>query len=105
MEAETMSMIDQAQAREIAQKWLDTNCRIEDDRFLIRDEFTKEHSFGWVFCYHCERWLQTRDFKYEIAGNVPLIVDRTDGSVHVTGTARRLEHYISEYKRNRKTTA
>src|SRR5678809_817794 len=98
-------MLDQAQAREIAQKWLDTNCRMPDDRLLIRDEFTTEHSFGWVFCYHCERWLQTRDFKYEIAGNAPLIVDRADGSVHVTGTAGRLEHYISEYERNRKTTA
>jgi hypothetical protein len=42
-------MLDHAQAREIAQKWLDKNCRIEDDRFLVRDEFTQEHSFGWVF--------------------------------------------------------
>jgi len=98
-------MFDQTQAREIAQKWLDTNCKMPDDRLLIRDEFTKEHSFGWVFCYHRERWLQTRGFKYEIAGNAPLIVDRADGSVHVTGTARPLEHYISEYESKRKTTA
>ncbi len=98
-------MLDQPQAREIAQKWLDRHCQIPDDRFLILDEFTTEHSFGWVFHYHCERWLLTRDFKYQIAGNAPLIVDRADGSVHVTGTAKKIEHYISEFESIRKTTA
>jgi hypothetical protein len=92
-------MLDLAQAREFAQKWLDTNYRIPDDRFLIRDELTTEHSFGWVFCYHFERWLQTRDFNYQIAGNLPLIVDRADGSVHVTEMP--VEKYISEYVHRR----
>ena|ERR1043165_2841553 len=95
-------MLDREKAKEIAQKWLDKNCQSCEDRFVVHDELTKEYSFGWIFCYQSQRCLQTGEFKYQIAGNAPLIVDRADGSVHVTGTARPLEHYISEYERGRK---
>lgn len=95
-------MLDIYQAKEIAQRWLDTHCPIPDDRFLIRNELSRERPFGWVFCYQSERWLQTRDPKHALDGNGPLIVDRADGSVHGTGTAQTIDHYISEYERSKK---
>jgi hypothetical protein len=42
---------------------------------------TLERDFGWVFFYG------PSDPSTAVAGNAPLIVDREDGSVHVTGTA------------------
>ena len=95
-------MLDISQAREIAQRWLDTRCPIPDDRFVVRNELTRERAFGWVFFYHCERWLQTRDPKYDTVNNAPLIIDRANGSVHVTGTAQTIDFYIAEYERSKK---
>ena len=94
--------MDISEAKGIAQRWLDTKRPLPDDRFVIRNELTRERAFGWVFCYHSERWLQTRDPKFDVTDNAPLIVDRANGSVHVTGTAQPLDHYIAEYEQARK---
>ncbi len=34
-----------------------------------------------------------------VAGNAPLIVDRKDGTVHITGTAFPTEQYLESYER------
>jgi hypothetical protein len=52
---------------------------------------------GWVFCYDSVRHQQTKASSDSIVGNAPLLVDRVDGTVHVTGTARPTEDYIAEY--------
>jgi len=95
--------MDISEAQVIAERWLDTKRPLPDDRFVIRKELTRERAFGWVFSYHSERWLQTRDPKYDVTDNAPLIIDRDNGSVHVTGTAHPLDHYIAEYERTRKS--
>jgi hypothetical protein len=61
----------------------------------------KEHDydFGWVFCYDTKEYVETGDAEYAIAGNAPLIVDRADGQLYVTGTAYSLDHFIAEYRR------
>jgi len=33
-----------------------------------------------------------------VAGNAPIIVNRFDGSLHFTGTARPTEEYIRDYE-------
>jgi len=38
-----------------------------------------EHDFGWVFFYDTKEYLETNDVTHALAGNAPLIVDRTDG--------------------------
>jgi hypothetical protein len=43
----------------------------------------------------------TGDFKHAIAGNAPVIVDRRDGSLHPTGTAHPIEHYVEQFRRRR----
>jgi hypothetical protein len=34
-----------------------------------------------------------------IIGNAPIIVDKNDGSLHGTGTARPVEEYIQEFEK------
>jgi hypothetical protein len=53
---------------------------------------------GWVFFYDSIAHHRTGEFRNAIVGNAPLLVDRTDGSLHVTGTARPIEEYIERYR-------
>jgi hypothetical protein len=57
-----------------------------------------EYEFGWTFAYSTKEYLESGDLHYAVAGNAPLIVDRHDGRVYVTGTAHPLDHYIEEYR-------
>ena len=56
-----------------------------------------EQPFGWVFFYNTQKFIETEEMKYMLAGNAPLIVDRINGDVHETGTAEPIEFYIDEY--------
>jgi hypothetical protein len=67
---------------------------------IIVDEHTIERSWGWVFFYNSRVYLETRDVRYAIAGNAPLIVNRLTGEVKVTGTARPTADYILDYERS-----
>jgi hypothetical protein len=60
---------------------------------------TTEYDFGWVFAYNTKQYLETDNINCALAGNAPLIVDKNDGQVYVTGTARPVEHYIEEYRK------
>jgi hypothetical protein len=59
----------------------------------------REFEFGWMFFYNTKKFAETGDHLYALGGNAPLIVDRTDGELYVTGTAEPLEHYLDEYRR------
>jgi hypothetical protein len=67
----------------------------------IPDGETLERDFGWVFFYESQEYLDTGEFGRTLAGNSPIIVDRRDGSVHKTGTARSIDYYLEEYVKRR----
>ena len=64
----------------------------------VVDAETIERPFGWVFVYNSRTYLKTGDFSDRLVGNAPLIVDRETGKLHVTGTAKPVEHFIAEYE-------
>ena len=59
----------------------------------------REYDFGWVFFYNTKEFVDSGDPVLGLVGNAPLIVDRTDGQLYVSGTAHPLEHYIEEYRK------
>lgn len=67
------------------------------------DNSTIETEFAWIFFYNSVEFIQTGNLSSALTGNSPLIVDKMDGSVHVTGTAKPIEFYIEEYKRSLKS--
>jgi hypothetical protein len=67
---------------------------------VVVDEHTIERAWGWVFFYNSARYLETREFRYALAGNAPYIVNRHTGEVRVTGTALPIEDYIAEYEKS-----
>lgn len=66
---------------------------------------TIEYDFGWVFIYDTREHLETSDIKYSVVGNAPLIVDKNDGHLYITGTAHPVEHYVEQYRRGVRTRA
>ena len=69
----------------------------DGDEVVLREEYTEEHPFGWVFFFNSRRYVETRNLSYALAGNGPLIVDRRDGSIHQMSTAYSLESSIRAY--------
>src|SRR5258708_1111269 len=59
----------------------------------------QEYDFGWLFCYSTKEYVDSGDTEHALGGNAPLIVDRADGQIYVTGTAYPLEHYVEEYRK------
>lgn len=64
-----------------------------------------EHDFGWVYFYDSSAHVETGNAGEALAGNAPLIVDKIDGKLYVTGTAHPIEHYLQEYRRGVRTNA
>lgn len=95
-----MICIDQTAARKVAQRYVAAAAQEIGVELEIVDKFTLERGFGWVFFYDSAKHLETGKISDAIAGNAPIIVDRNDGSVHETGTAHPVEHYIQVYERH-----
>ena len=64
-----------------------------------------EYDFGWVFYYNAKEYLETNDMELGLTGNAPLIVDRNDGQLYITGTAYPIEHYLDQYRKGVRTRA
>ena len=84
--------VDRAVATKIAEENIAKFSNDELELGLFSEQ-TIEREFGWVF------FDGPRDPSVQIAGNAPFIVDRRDGSVHVTGTAYPIENYLQSYAR------
>lgn len=94
-------MITKEQARQLVAEsvcgrpeWLP-----DDDEIIILDAHTIEKPWGWVFFYTSKKWHETHEIKYAIAGNAPIVVEKTTGRLTTTGTAMATEHYIENYER------
>ena len=72
---------------------------IPDMQPVILDNAIIERDFGWVFFYQSDRFLATDDMSYALVGNAPIIVNKYEGSVYVTGTADPVEVYIRSYEK------
>lgn len=94
-------MVDQQQARALAEEWFAAHPATTSAgpiEMCLLDTETIEAEFGWVFFFTSKLNMETGDFSHALAGNAPLIVDRDAGTVHVTGTAHPIEHYMNQYR-------
>lgn len=84
-------MIGLEEAEKIAEQYVVGRSADAGLKLVLLREWTLERDFGWVFYYGPE------DKSAIVAGNAPFIVDRNDGSIHVTGTALPTEIYLENY--------
>ena len=92
---------------EIATFDFDSPLPLHEDRHLQRLVISRvdEHDFGWVYFYDSSAHLETGSASDALVGNAPLIVDRVDGKLYITGTAHPVEHYLQEYRLGHRTIA
>jgi len=83
------------QAEKLATAWVDI---LLDGIAAITPEITMTRPYGWVFFYQSKEFLRDSKFEDMLIGNAPIIVDRIDGEIRVTGTARPIEEYLTEYE-------
>jgi hypothetical protein len=87
------SALDLERATRIAEEYLERLNANGEFEVILHRRLTMEREFGWVFFWG------PSDPLILVAGNAPLIVDRKDGLIHVTGTAYPTEQYIESYAR------
>jgi hypothetical protein len=92
---------------EIATFDFDSPLPQHEDRHLQKLVIVRvdEHDFGWLYFYDGSGHVETGNVRDAVVGNAPLIVDRVDGKLYVTGMAHPLDHYLQEYRRGIRTPA
>jgi hypothetical protein len=93
-----VTVSNSAEARRLAQDQLTAIASSSHMALALLDEHTIEVDFGWIFFWTSTKYRETGEFRYAVAGNGPLIVDRRDGSVHEASTARTIEETIESYR-------
>ena len=87
-------MMNKEQAKKSVLDYIDA----DKNDFVIVEEATLEEDFGWVIFYDSRSHNETGMFRFAIAGNAPLIVERDTGRILETGTAYPIERYLISYR-------
>jgi long-subunit fatty acid transport protein len=90
-------MITQAEAKKIAEDYLESKSKITGYNLAFLWDNTKEFEYGWAFIYQSKEYIETGDMRHMLGGNSPIIINKYDSSISVTGTAHRLDYYLNEY--------
>ena len=90
-------MLTKTEALEIVSKRL--RQMSPDNDFVVVERHTIEKSFGWVFFYNSRKFVETGAFRYRLAGNGPVIVNKHSGSVDFFGSNMSPLKIIEEYER------
>jgi hypothetical protein len=90
-------MITLEEALRIVKAYLNLD---QDSSIFVMENETEEFEYGWFFFYQSTDFIEIDGIKVGLGGNAPLIVDRRDGSVHITGTAHPHEKYVEDYIKN-----
>lgn len=65
----------------------------------LDERATRIESWCWVFFYNSRAYLETGSFSHALAGNGPIVVERSTGAVHQLTTARPVEEQLDELRR------
>ncbi len=88
-------MLSYHQALALAETWVHV---VHGDWLVVIQDRVVKKPYGWVFFHTSKKYLETKDRRDQVAGNAPIIVDRINGEIRVTGTAKSLDTYLAEYE-------
>ena len=87
------------EARAIAAAYIrEGELRREGFAAVIVDAATRETDFCWVFVYDSEAHVRSGDFADAIAGNGPIIIYKSNGTIVSAGTARPIDDVLNELR-------
>jgi hypothetical protein len=58
-----------------------------------------EKPYGWIFFYTAKKYWETGDISHAIAGNGPIIVEKSTGTFHQLGTATPPDEQVREWEK------
>ncbi len=90
-------MLDFQQSKKLAQGKLDEFQTLSKLELILIDEVTISFDYGWVFFYQSNIFPETKNPDFMLEGNAPILVDKFDGSILLTGTAKDIAEYIKIY--------
>jgi hypothetical protein len=96
-----MRTVDRDTAKRLVTDYINSSYNVEGDELVVIEEETIERPYGWVFVYNSRQYLETGQFRYMLAGNGPIVVERADGSMHQLGTALPMEESMRLYEERR----
>jgi hypothetical protein len=74
-------MLSQAEARTVAEAFLDTEIRARFDHdIVIVEESVRDRGDAWIFPYNGRAYVERDDWREMLAGNVPVAVDKETGA-------------------------
>jgi hypothetical protein len=91
-------MLDSKTAQGLVEEEINRSYTTPGDRLVVVEEVTIEKDYGWIFFYTSQRFLETGDVNYMLAGNAPIVVDRRTGKLTWLGTAEPFENYLRRYE-------
>lgn len=96
-------MLNRETAKLLVTEYINTYNYKPDNPLIVMDEHTITKEYGWVFFYNSRKFLETGDLNEALGGNAPIIVDKEDGALYVTGTAEATEVYIKRFEAQRRS--
>ena len=87
----------QARVRAIAV--LDEMSARSGTKLAIIDDETREEPWCWVFLYNSAAYVETGDFRYALAGDGPIVVEKDTDKVHRLSSASPIEDQLAEIRR------
>ena len=91
-------MLERSEALELVSKRL-VGMAPSGDQFVVVDDKTIEKSFGWIFFYNSMKFLETGSTMYRLAGNGPVFVNKSTGSIDFFGAIPPLPVILANYER------
>jgi hypothetical protein len=92
-------MTSRAEALEVVVAHLNATAP-EDLRghIVVMDEHTIPTEFGWVFFYQHRLWVVSRDAKFRLMGNLPVVFEVADRSIHeLPFSGKLMDRRIADY--------
>jgi len=86
-------MLDEQEARQIAEKFIRDEIQPRMREELVISELA-EFPTSWVAVYNTRRFVETGSFRYALAGNGPVIINRRTGATRIGLTSQPVEEQL-----------
>jgi hypothetical protein len=90
-------MITKVEAIKIAEDFLESKSKRTGHNLVFLWDNTREFEYGWAFFYQTKEYVETGNMMDMVGGNSPIIINKYDSSISITGTAHILDYYLNEY--------
>jgi hypothetical protein len=91
-------MLSEKEAIELATRYIERQCRGVRGGVAIMEDRTIRKSYGWIFFYNSNVYLETRNPLEALGGNGPIVVMQADGHIHPLGSALAPAASIAEFE-------